>query len=40
VGSSVVFVLIASILTVFIAPAAMGSGIAEVMALMNGLNYD
>ena len=26
-------------LTVYIAPAAMGSGVAEVMGLLNGVNY-
>jgi hypothetical protein len=30
----------AALLTVYVAPAAMGSGVAEVMGLMNGVNYD
>lgn len=30
---------IASLLTVFVAPGAAGSGIAELMAYLNGINY-
>jgi H+/Cl- antiporter ClcA len=38
-GIAVVFVTTASLLTVFVAPGAMGSGVAEVMGLLNGVNY-
>lgn len=38
--TSVGFVLIAGCMCVFIAPAAMGSGVAEVMGMLNGINYD
>jgi len=37
--SSIILVLIAALLTVFIGPAAMGSGVPEVMGLLNGVNY-
>ena len=40
VFTAVIFVLMAALLTVYVAPAAMGSGVAEVMGLMNGVNYD
>lgn len=33
------FVAIASLLTVYIAPAAIGSGVAEAMGLLNGVAY-
>jgi H+/Cl- antiporter ClcA len=36
---SVTFVLIASFLTVFIAPTAAGSGVAEAMGMLNGVLY-
>jgi H+/Cl- antiporter ClcA len=36
---SVFFVLMAVLLTVYVAPGAMGSGVAEVMGLLNGINY-
>lgn len=36
---SVIFVLCAALLTVYVGPGAMGSGIAEVMGLLNGINY-
>jgi chloride channel 7 len=39
VFSAIVFVLIAALLTVYVGPAAMGSGVAEVMGLLNGVNY-
>ena len=38
-GIGVVFVTIASLLTVYVGPGAMGSGVAEVMGLLNGVNY-
>ena len=34
------FVTVSALMTVYIAPAAMGSGVAEVMGLLNGINYD
>lgn len=34
-----ILVFLASMLTVFVAPAATGSGVAEVMGLLNGVNY-
>ena len=37
--TSIIFVLIAVLLTVYVGPAAMGSGVAEVMGLLNGVNY-
>jgi H+/Cl- antiporter ClcA len=36
---SVAYVLIASLITVYFAPAALGSGVAEAMGLMNGVAY-
>ena len=39
VGSAIVLVFIAAMLTVYFSPAAMGSGVAEVMGLLNGVNY-
>jgi chloride channel 7 len=38
--TSIFFALLAVTITVYIAPAAMGSGVAEVMSLLNGINYD
>lgn len=37
--SSVGLVLIACILTLFYAPGASGSGIPEMIAMLNGVNY-
>lgn len=37
--SSIFLVCIAGIMTVYYGPAAMGSGVAEVMGLLNGINY-
>ena len=36
---SALFGGIASIMTVFVGPGALGSGIAELMAYLNGINY-
>lgn len=33
------FVLVACLLTIFVGPGANGSGIAEIMGLLNGINY-
>lgn len=33
------FIAIAAVLTMYVAPAAMGSGVAEAMGLMNGIAY-
>lgn len=38
-GIGVLFVTIASVMTVKWGPGAMGSGVAEVMGLLNGINY-
>jgi len=38
-GFSVFYVLIAALLTLYVAPAAMGSGVAECMGMLNGVNY-
>ncbi len=38
-GISLIFVLIAALLTVFIAPVAAGSGVAEAMGMFNGVAY-
>ena len=35
-ASAILFVLTASILTIFVGPGANGSGIAEIMGLLNG----
>lgn len=40
IASGMFFVTLAALLTVYVAPAAMGSGVAEVMGLLNGVNYD
>ena len=37
--SSVALVIVACLLTVILAPGATGSGVAEMIALMNGVNY-
>jgi chloride channel 7 len=34
-----VFVLCACLLTIYVGPGANGSGIAEIMGLLNGINY-
>ena len=39
IGSSMILVFIATCLTVYIGPCAMGSGVAEVMGMLNGVNY-
>ena len=39
-GTAVGFVFIASWLTIYVGPGAMGSGIPEVMGFLNGVNYD
>ncbi len=36
---AMVFVLIACLLTIYVGPGANGSGIAEIMGLLNGINY-
>ena len=36
---SIVLALSASLLTVYVAPGAYGSGVAEIMAYLNGVNY-
>ena len=36
---SVIFGAIASLMTVYVGPGAMGSGTAELMAYLNGINY-
>ena len=38
-GLSAAFVLVASLMTVFWGPGANGSGIAELIAYLNGINY-
>jgi len=38
-SSSVILVLIAALLTVYVGPGAQGSGVPEVMGLLNGVNY-
>ena len=39
VGFAMVFVLIASLLTIYVGPGANGSGVAEIMGMLNGINY-
>ena len=34
-----IYAIIASSLTVYLGPGANGSGIAEIMAMLNGVNY-
>ena len=36
---AVVFVLIACLMTIYIGPGANGSGVAEIMGMLNGINY-
>jgi H+/Cl- antiporter ClcA len=36
---SVLFMLIASIMTMYVAPSTLGSGVAEAMGLLNGVAY-
>jgi chloride channel 7 len=38
-GSGMFLVLLAVLLTVFVGPGASGSGVVEVMGLLNGVNY-
>ena len=38
-GYGVAFVLIANLLTIYVGPGANGSGIAEIMGMLNGVNY-
>ncbi len=38
-GSAVTLVFMASMLTVYVGPGANGSGVVEVMGLLNGINY-
>ena len=38
-GFAVVCTLVAGILTVYVGPGANGSGVAEIMGLLNGVNY-
>ena len=33
------FVLVATLLTIYFGPGANGSGIAEIMGMLNGVNY-
>mmetsp|Transcript_48437 Transcript_48437/g.65755 ORF Transcript_48437/g.65755 Transcript_48437/m.65755 type:complete len:147 (+) Transcript_48437:160-600(+) len=35
----VVLILISCLLTIYVAPAAAGSGVAEIIAMLNGINY-
>ena len=36
---ALVFVLIACLLTIYVGPGANGSGVAEIMGMLNGINY-
>ena len=38
-GFAVVCALVATLLTVYVGPGANGSGVAEIMGLLNGVNY-
>lgn len=38
-GSAMLLVLFAVLLTVYVGPGANGSGVVEVMGLLNGINY-
>lgn len=35
----VILILISCLMTIYIAPAAAGSGVAEIIAMLNGINY-
>jgi chloride channel 7 len=39
IGISLPLALVAMILTVYVAPASAGSGVAETMGILNGVNY-
>lgn len=39
ISTAILFVLVSVLMTIYIAPGAMGSGTAEVMGLLNGVNY-
>lgn len=39
IGFSLLFGVSAALLSVFVGPGSVGSGIAELMAYMNGVNY-
>jgi H+/Cl- antiporter ClcA len=39
IGSSVILCLFAALMTVYVGPGAMGSGVAEVRGLLNGINF-
>lgn len=39
ISMAMLLATIASVLTVYLGPGAMGSGVAEVMGLLNGVNY-
>jgi H+/Cl- antiporter ClcA len=36
---AVFFMLLSSLLTIYVAPAALGSGVAETMGMLNGVKY-
>ena len=38
-GFAVLCALVATLLTVYIGPGANGSGVAEIMGILNGVNY-
>ncbi len=38
-GFAVACALISTLLTVFVGPGANGSGVAEIMGILNGVNY-
>ena len=40
VTANVLCVLVSTLLTVYVSPAATGSGVAETMGILNGLNLD
>ena len=39
VAFAMVFVLTANLMTIYIGPGANGSGVAEIMGMLNGINY-
>ena len=39
VGTAMTLVLVSVLMTIYIGPGAMGSGTAEVMGMLNGVNY-